>query len=314
MAEPVAASASFRLNPSVVVNPGYAAYRAGAMAARALPGAAVPPLTRFLATAAAEAQPQRRRMVERNLRRAGNGALSGLALRRAVHRTFESYGRYWIESFRLPGTSAADIERGIHVDNFDHVSDGLDAGNGVILALPHLGGWEWAAFWLTEVKRVPVSAVAEAIEPPELGEWFIELRRAFGLEIITLGRSAGADVMRALKENRIVCLLCDRDIGGGGIEVDFFGERTTLPAGPATMALRSGAPLLPCAVYFEGQGHHGHIRPPIPTVRSGRLRDDVARVTQALAHELEVLIRRAPEQWHLMQPNWPSDYEVLTKR
>ena len=105
---------------------------------------------------------------------------------------FESYGRYWIESFRLPGTSAADIERGIHVDNFDRISDGLDAGNGVILALPHLGGWEWAAFWLTEIKRVPGSAVAEAIEPPE-GEWFIDLRRAFGLEIITLGRSAGAD-------------------------------------------------------------------------------------------------------------------------
>ncbi len=253
-------------------------------------------------------------MVERNLQRASGERLSGPDLRRAVHRTFESYARYWIESFRLPGTAAADIERGIQVDNFHHVSEGLAAGNGVILALPHLGGWEWAAFWLTEIKRVPVSAVVEAIEPPQLGDWFAELRQAFGLEIITLGPSAGADVIRALKANRIVCLLCDRDIGGGGIDVEFFGERTTLPAGPATLALRSGAPLLPCAVYFEGDGHRGFIRPPLPVDRIGRLRDDVARLTQMLASELEDLIRRAPEQWHLMQPNWPSDHEALEKR
>lgn len=293
------------------VDPAYAAYRAGALAARVVPGAALPSLARVLGTAAARALPQRRLMVERNLQRASGKRLSRPALRRAVHRTFESYARYWIESFRLPGTSTADIERGIEVDNFGYVSDGLSAGKGVILALPHLGGWEWAAFWLTEIKRVPVSAVVEAIEPPQLGNWFAELRRAFGLEIITLGPSAGADVIRALKANRIVCLLCDRDIGGGGVDVEFFGERTTLPAGPATLALRSGASLLPCAVYFEGDGHRGFIRPPLPADRTGRLRDDVARLTQMLASEMEDLIRRAPEQWHLMQPNWPSDHAAL---
>lgn len=293
------------------VDPVYAAYRAGALAARALPGPVLPSVARTLGAAAAEALPERRLMVGRNLQRASDHKFSGLALRRAVHRTFESYGRYWLESFRLPGTAAADIERGIHVDEYHHIAAGLDAGNGVILALPHLGGWEWAAFWLTEIKHVRVAAVVEAIEPPELGQWFVELRRAFGLDIITLGPSAGADVMRALKANQIVCLLCDRDIGGGGIDVEFLGERTTLPAGPATLALRSGAPLLPCAVYFEGAGHNGVIRPPLATERTGRLREDVHRVTQELAYELEALIREAPEQWHLMQPNWPSDHEAL---
>ncbi len=296
------------------VDPAYLAYRAGAFAARAMPAPALPSIARLLGATAAGAPSSRRLMVERNLQRASGGTLSGAALRRAVHRTFESYGRYWIESFRLPGTSAADIQTGIQVDDYEHIADGLAAGNGVILALPHLGGWEWAAFWLTEVKRVPVSAVVEAIEPPQLGEWFAELRRAFGLEIITLGPSAGADVIRALKANRIVCLLCDRDIGGGGIDVEFFGERTTLPAGPATLALRSGAPLVPCAVYFEGARHRGSVRPALPAERTGRLRDDVAHLTQLLACELEALIRRAPEQWHLMQPNWPSDHQALQAR
>ena len=88
------------------------------------------------------------------------------------------------------------------------------------------------------------------------------------------------------------------------------GERTTLPAGPATLALRTGAALLPVAVYFgPGRGHQGVVRSPVATSRAGTLRDDIARITQSLAHEFEILIRAAPEQWHLLQPNWPSDRE-----
>ena len=78
-------------------------------------------------------------------------------------------------------------------------------------------------------------------------------------------------------------------------------ERAPLPAGPATGAARFGAPLLPTAVYFDGPGHRAVVRPPVP------LEGDVTSITQALAHELEDLIRAAPEQWHLFQPNWPSD-------
>ena len=114
-----------------------------------------------------------------------------------------------------------------------------------------------------------------------------------------------------LAEGSIVCLLCDRDLSGDGIEVEFFGERTRLPGGPAVMALRSGAPLLPVGAFFEGTGCHGVVLPPIDTERRGKFRADVARVTQDLAHSLEALIRRAPEQWHLLQPNWPSDYDAL---
>jgi KDO2-lipid IV(A) lauroyltransferase len=105
-------------------------------------------------------------------------------------------------------------------------------------------------------------------------------------------------------------LLCDRDLERNGVEVEFFGERTTLPAGPAALSLRSGAPVLPTGVYFTPRynGHLGFVRPPLPSNRTDEgLRADVARVTQVLANELESLIRRAPEQWHMFQPNWPSD-------
>jgi KDO2-lipid IV(A) lauroyltransferase len=115
--------------------------------------------------------------------------------------------------------------------------------------------------------------------------------------------------MAALKKNEVVCLLSDRDIQRNGVEVEFFGEKTTLPAGPAMLGLRSNAPVLPVAIYFTDSidGHHGVVRPPLQLERNGGLRESVAVGTQALARELEGLIRRAPEQWHLFQPNWPSD-------
>jgi KDO2-lipid IV(A) lauroyltransferase len=157
---------------------------------------------------------------------------------------------------------------------------------------------------------VPCTAVVERLEPPELFDWFNAVRRRLGFETVPLGPQAGAALMRDLRANRVLGLLCDRDIGGTGVEVEFFGERTTLPGGPATLALRSGAPILPSAAYFDDEvGHRGVICAPIPAERTGRLRDDVARVTQTLTHALEALIRRAPTQWHNFQPTWPSDLD-----
>ncbi len=248
-----------------------------------------------------------RRQVMRNLQRARGRSYRGLRLWGATYRTFDSYACYWAESFRLPVTSPATLDAGIRVDGFDHILAGLEAGNGVILALPHMGGWEWAGFWLAEVRGAPVSVVVERLEPADLFEWFRHLRQALGMNVIPLGAGVGTEVVRALRDNHVLCLLCDRDLDGGGVEVEFLGERTTLPAGPATLGLRTGAPILPTAVFFEGRFHRGIVRPPVEADRRGRLRDDVARITQDLARELETLIREAPDQWHLLQPNWPSD-------
>ena len=76
-------------------------------------------------------------------------------------------------------------------------------------------------------------------------------------------------MLKAIKENHVTVLLADRDIVGNGIEVDFFGERTTLPPGPVTVALRSGAALMPAGVYFRGDGHHAVVRPPMDLYRAG---------------------------------------------
>jgi phosphatidylinositol dimannoside acyltransferase len=296
---------------SPVANPigaraSYLAYRAGAEIARAVPESIAQPAARIVGQALALAMPVRRRQVARNLRRASSGELQGIALQRAVSETFGSYGRYWLELFRLPNELGGELE--LDIKGFQHVEAGIERGSGVIVALPHVGGWDFAGAWLA-TKGLPPTVVVEPVEPPELFEWFAGVRRALGMTVVQLGPEAGKAVLQALRRNEVVCLLCDRDLVGDGIEVEFFGERTTLPAGPATLALRTEAPLLPTAVYFGPRGgHHAVVMPPVPAQREGRLRDDVGRVTQELAHRFEDLIRAAPEQWHLLQPNWPSDH------
>ena len=239
------------------------------------------------------------------------GPLGSLHLERDVQSVFDSYARYWVDSLRLPNLSVAEVEAGFTVEHADRISDAVDRGVGPILALPHLGGWEWAARWLTAVQGWKVAAVAERLEPPELSEWFLDLRQQLGMEIIPLDSAAAAESTKAIRAAKVLCLLCDRDLSGTGVEVEFFGERTRLPGGPAVLALRTGAPLLPTAVYFRHGRCHGVIGEPLDTQRRGALRADVTRVTQDLATALEAHIRRSPEQWHLLQPNWPSDYRAL---
>jgi lauroyl/myristoyl acyltransferase len=283
------------------------AYRGAFAIAQLLPGALIDVLAPGVAGLAARRPGDQRAMVERHQRRVAPG-LGRAELQRRVREVFRSYGRYYGESFRLPTIGPEELDRGLTCEGYQHIEESLARGVGPMLVLPHLGSWEWCAYWLTRVQKVPVTAVVERLEPPALFDWFVEFRERIGMQIVPLGPDAGRSIVSAIKQAHVVALLCDRDIGGGGTEVTFFGERTTLPSGPAVLALRTRAPLIPTGVYDQGGGRHlAVVRPPIPAERRGSFRDDVARITQAMADELEGLIRRRPEQWHLLQPNWPSD-------
>lgn len=237
-----------------------------------------------------------------NLRVVLGDQVDARLLERFVDRGFDGYGRYWAEGAKLPAIPPATV-----VDRFC-ISEGLEyleaakaAGKGVIIALPHVGSWEWGGAFLAQI-GLGMTAVAEVLEPPALFNWFRAKREAIGIEVAPLDEHAGTALLSTLKEGGVVGLLCDRDILGNGVEVDFFSRRVTMPGGPATLALRTGATLVAAACYSgPGRGHHAVVTPPLETTREGRLREDVTRVTQALAHELEDLIRRAPEQWHVLQ-------------
>jgi lauroyl/myristoyl acyltransferase len=229
-------------------------------------------------------------------------------VRRWSRRTFDSYARYWCDGARLPYETEAGVRsRWFLQEGHEHLRAAMALGKGIVMALPHVGSWEWGGYWLA-LEGMPMTAVVERLEPEELFEWFVGQREAMGLTAVPLGEGSGTALLRALKANQVAGLVSDRDMVGNGVKVEFFGETTTLPAGAATLALRTGAPLLPVVVYSgPGNWHTGIVHAPLDTARRGSLREDIARVTQDLATTFEHDIRCHPEQWHLFQPNWPSD-------
>lgn len=250
----------------------------------------------------------RRTMATRHMRRVLGPDADAEA---AAKEVMISYGRYWAEALWARSRRVPQMMARTTIDGLEKLIEAREQGIGMIYALPHMGNWEAAAPVSVDV-AVPVLAVAEKLANERITDWFTAMRAEFGIEVVLA--TGSATVMRALEDglakNKAVALLSDRDLKGRGVEVEFFGETTTLPPGPATLALRTGAPLFPCGCYFTDNGHHIVIKDPIPVPEHGSRAEKIQKITQELAHELETIIREAPTQWHLVQPNWPSDREA----
>ena len=237
---------------------------------------------------------------------------SGADLTRRARAMFTSYGRYWAEVFWIRPRRKAEFVAAAEVEGLDNVLAARDTGRGIVLALPHLGNWEAAGAKAEDV-GIPVLAVAESLPNPLITDWFIDVRNHMGIDVVLTGRGHRVTpaLVERLEAGGTVALLADRDLSGRGIEVEFFGERTTIPAGPVTLADRTGAVLLPVGCYFApGPGHRFVVHPPLELPQQGTTEERVAAGAQRLAGVLEDIISEAPEQWHMFQPNWPSDREA----
>jgi KDO2-lipid IV(A) lauroyltransferase len=288
-----------------------AVYRVGAAVASALPGDVASGMAQGLGAFLGRLPDYdgRRAVVASHMARVLGRELGRPERRRIVAEVYGYYSRYWAESLRLASVPQAQVEAGVSVSGEDHLEAAAALGRGVIIVTPHLGGWEWGGRYLLGT-GLSVTVAVEAVEPPDLFEWFVRFREQLGFQVVAVGPGAATSLLRALKEKHLVCLLSDRLVGeASGTEVSFFGEPARLPAGPATLALRSGAPLVPGAIYFgkAASSHRVVFRPPIEFPSGLGFRKAVHVGTQAIAREFEHLIRQAPTQWHLVQPNWPAD-------
>lgn len=293
------------------MNTTLAIFKAIAAAARTLPEPVISGAARVATSALPTISPERRLVVERNLERSVGRALSDAEKVAGVRAVFRTYARYYTDTARLPDLTAAEVDRGFSYEGYRHIEDGVNAGKGTMLVLPHVGGWEWAGSWLARVAGNQVTAVVEPLENEELRQWMHGWRESTGLQVLPLGKGLGAELLRRLGDNHIVVLMSDRNLGDGGVDVEFFDETTQLPAGAATLALRTGATVVPVAVYHRGRYNHAICEPPIDVSRQGKMRDDIQRITQSIADVLAMQIRREPHQWIVLQPNWPSDHEAL---
>jgi KDO2-lipid IV(A) lauroyltransferase len=186
----------------------------------------------------------------------------------------------------------------------EHIDAALAAGRGAVFALPHSGNWDMAGVWMVQYYGT-FTTVAERLKPESLYRRFITYRETLGMEVIP---HVGGDrppfevLTERLRANRLVCLMAERDLTRTGVQVDFFGEATRMPRGPARLAIETGAALIPVHCWNLRNNWGVEFFPPLDT--SG---GDVGALTQALADRFAAGIAAHPEDWHMLQPQWLAD-------
>ncbi|MFF4569960.1 phosphatidylinositol mannoside acyltransferase [Streptomyces sp. NPDC001410] len=222
-----------------------------------------------------------------------------------------SYLRYWMESFRLPAWSAERVKTGFECTDVHHLTDGIASPRGLILALPHMANWDLAGAWVTTKLETPFTTVAERLKPETLYDRFVAYREGLGMEVLPhSGGTAFGTLARRLRDGGLVCLVADRDLSASGVEVDFFGERTRMPAGPALLAQQTGALLMPVTLWYDDSPvMKGQVHPPIEVPETGDRAEKTSVMTQALADVFAKGIADHPEDWHMLQRLWLADLD-----
>ncbi|SFQ52021.1 KDO2-lipid IV(A) lauroyltransferase [Amycolatopsis arida] len=280
-------------------------YAAGWRLARILPAGLADGVFALGADMLARREGAAVRQLRRNLARvvpqAGRTELDEL-----TRRALRSYARYWQEMFRLPAMDRQAVVRGVDqgITGVENLNAALAEGNGAVLALPHSGNWDAAGVWLVNHLGT-FTTVVERLRPESLYQRFVAFRESLGFEILPAdgGAVAFRTLIRRLRENKVVCLVSDRDLTASGLPVTFFGEETRMPAGPARLAASTGAALLPVGSWFTDDGWGIRIHPRIRV----NAREEVRAATQALADVLAGDIATHPADWHMVQKFWLSD-------
>jgi KDO2-lipid IV(A) lauroyltransferase len=233
-------------------------------------------------------------------------------LRMLTRSAMRSYFRYWCEVFRLPRMSVDDVVGRMFVVDEQRLRDAVAAGDGVILALPHMGNWDHAGAWLTGT-GVPFTTVAERLQPESLFERFVAFRESLGMEVVPLTggqRPPYALLAERLRSGGVLCLLADRDLTSTGVDVDFFGSVARMPAGPAALAHDTGAALLPVTLWYPDRRRwHGRIHPQVQVPAQGDRDAKVRAMTQQTADAFAEAIAAHPADWHMLQKVWVDDLD-----
>jgi phosphatidylinositol dimannoside acyltransferase len=286
-------------------------FSAGWRLTRMLPARAAASLFRLGADLAVRRDGPAVRQLRRNLARvvpqAGDDELDEL-----VRAGIRSYARYWCEAFRLPSLDHAALfaELDPYIDGQEYLDKALAEGNGAVVALSHSGNFDMAGVWVAR-RHGQFTTVAERLRPESLYRRFLAYRESLGFEILPLtggDRHTFVVLSQRLRANKVVCLVSDRDLTATGVPVTFFGERARMPGGPALLAARTGAALLPVGGWFTDDGWAFRIHPPIAV--GGRA--GVPAATQALADVFAGDIAAHPADWHMTQRLWPADLDEGT--
>ena len=294
--EPTAAHPDGSLAPRPRLRLLGASYSVGARVLRAVPpglrhAAATPGGAAWFWLSAA----QRRAALENYAAALGREA-HDREVSRVARRAFQNYGRMLTDFLLMGSLTPEELIQRMTLDGREHLDAALAKGRGAIMAVPHMGSWDMAGSYAGAL-GYPIAAVAERF-PGSLNDAVVRTRQRFGLNVIALGRSAVRGITQALQANAIVALLCDLE-QGPGVSVQFFGRRAIVPGGPAAIALKTGAALMPACQYTTAPGrHHVHLDPPLTWLAA----ETKEGLMQRVVSRFEDFIRERPDQWYAFRP------------
>ena len=231
-------------------------------------------------------------------------------LREVSRQGMRNYLRYWCDAFRLETWTRERTDSTFHVGGKEILAQGMASGRGVVLALPHMGNWDHAGAWAA-AQFNGFTTVMERLKPEPLYERFVAYRESIGMEVLPLtgGQGSFLGLVRRLKSGGLVCLVAERDLTDRGVPVEFFGETTKLPAGPAALALSTGALLLPVTLWYEKDHQCAIVHPEIVPPAEGKRDEKIARMCQQLADVFAKGIAEHPADWHMLQKLWLADLD-----
>ncbi|WP_370377971.1 phosphatidylinositol mannoside acyltransferase [Catenulispora sp. GAS73] len=254
------------------------------------------------------------RQLEKNLLRVLGKDTPEAQLRAVSRRAVRSALRQYCEQFRIPTWSRARIMDSVDFppEDIGRLKEALASGRGVIMALGHTGNYDHAGVWLVNFMGEGFTTVAEHLKPESVAEKFLDYRRGLGMEVLPHdgGPSVFGTLARRLRAGKGVALVADRDLSANGAQVTMFGEATRIAAGPAALAVQTGAVLLPVQLWYPSYGRMSiRVRPEIPVPEDGKRPEKVAVMCQQLADNYAEGIAAHPADWHMMQKFFLADLD-----
>lgn len=220
-----------------------------------------------------------------------------------ARRAFRNDALNWLDTLRIPSLSAEQIVQMVPVQGWKRLEQALELGEGTILVSMHLGNFDLVG-QVIAAQGWQLTVPVERIEPPELFNLLTRWRQSQGIRLLPVDEAPRA-ILRAISRGEIAGLTADRHVAGKSITLDFFGQPAVLPRGPASLARRTGAPLLVgIGVRRPDGGFEGFITPPVPTERTSDATADEERITRAVVAIMEEFVRRYPDQWLAFSPVW----------
>lgn len=221
---------------------------------------------------------------------------------RLVARSMRSYLRYWCDTFRIQDWSTERVQNSVTLKNGNLLLEPMHQGKGVVIALPHSGNWDHAGAYFCSL-GIPLVTVAERLKPEALFQRFLRYRESMGFEVLSIDSRSYATLVRRAKEKRLIALVADRDLSASGVNVDFFGFPSRMPAGPALLAIKTGIPLVVAHVSYTETGIHIEFTA-VDVAAAGSESDRVSQTVQRMANVFEKGIAAHPEDWHMLQRIW----------